>query len=237
VGWLTLDVTSGTGNGTVNATASANLGPSRNGTATVATQTYTATETGGCAFSIAPSSHNYPAAGASQLVTLTASDNSCAWTASYSDSWLTGPTSGTGSASLTVTATANSGPPRTSTPTIAGLTFTGTQGVFSCTFSIAPSAHNYSAAGGSQAIAVTASDSSCAWTASAAGWLTLDITSGTGSATIHATASANSGTARNVTLTIAGQSFSATQDDGRPQTGISLSPRVPATPGVRILTR
>jgi len=82
-----------------------------------------------------------------------------------------------------------------------------------CTFSIVPSSHNYGAAGGLFAVDLTASAPDCGWTASSgAGWLTLDQNSGTGSASLQLIAAANSGSSRSTTVTIAGRSFSATQD-------------------------
>jgi hypothetical protein len=105
----------------------------------------------------------------------------------------------------------------------------------SCAFNISPNTHNYAAAGGSQAITITASDPSCTWAVvDDAAWLTFDSLAGTGTGTIQAITDANAGDGRSATVTIAGKSFSATQQAPTAQTGIALSPGVAVTPGVRI---
>jgi len=187
--------------------------------------------------------------GGSGAINITVTDQTCASVHNPSAPWLTltaasggcslsaGTAKCTGNGSLTWSAASNGGVARAATILSDSDTVTfvlSQDGSITCTFSIAPSLHDYSAAGESQVIAITASDSSCAWTANEADWLTLDTSAGTGSATIHATASANSGSARNTTVTIAGQGFSATQDAGTAKHGVSASPRVAVTPGVGI---
>ncbi|HEX8070048.1 MAG TPA: BACON domain-containing carbohydrate-binding protein, partial [Pyrinomonadaceae bacterium] len=82
-----------------------------------------------------------------------------------------------------------------------------------CTYSIAPTAQSFAAAGGSNTVAVTAG-TGCAWTAvSNSSFITITAgSSGTGSGTVSYSVAANTSTsARNGTMTIAGQTFTVTQ--------------------------
>jgi hypothetical protein len=130
-GWLTCTANcSGTGSVTgIGWAAAANAGSARSATLTGGGVSFTVTQSGTvtCTYSLAPTSHNYPATGAAQSVTLTASDSSCAWTATYPDAWLTGSASGTGTQTFNVTAAANAGSSRSSTATIAGQSYAATQ--------------------------------------------------------------------------------------------------------------
>ena len=74
----------------------------------------------------------------------------------------------------------------------------------SCTFAISPTGKTFSSAGGSVSVAVTASASDCSWTASESlDWISLSTAGGTGSGNVTVTAAANSGSARNGSVTIA----------------------------------
>ena len=64
--WVTItSALSGSGNTTVRYTVAANTGPQRVGTMTIGGKTFTVTQSTGCAFTIAPTSANIPAGGAS----------------------------------------------------------------------------------------------------------------------------------------------------------------------------
>jgi len=81
-----------------------------------------------------------------------------------------------------------------------------------CSYSISPISKNFTTAGGNGSITVTAG-SGCNWTASeSATWITLNTSSGSGNGTCSYSVTANTGAARNATITIAGKSFSVTQD-------------------------
>lgn len=82
-------------------------------------------------------------------------------------------------------------------------------------FTLAPLQQNFTASGGSGAVNVMITGT-CPWTATSnAPWLTLTAgTAGNGSGTVNYTANANTGPARTGTLSIAGQSFTVTQDSG-----------------------
>ena len=123
---------SGSGNGTVTFNAATNA--QRIGTLTVAGQTVTVTQSGSaCTFGISPTTRTVPAAGgnSSTLVTVTGGGSSCGWTATSNATWLTitsGPT-GTGSATVTFSAVANTTTSqRVGTLTVTGRTLTVTQG-------------------------------------------------------------------------------------------------------------
>jgi hypothetical protein len=215
---------SGSGNGTVAFTVSANAGAARGSTITVGGQTFTISQAAPppppCTYSIAPASQSIDAAGGSGTVAVTASNTTCAWTAASNNAdWLavTSGASGSGNGSVAFSAGANSGAARSGTITVAGQTFTVSQAAApppSCTFSISPAGQDLAAAGGSGTVAVTASGAGCAWTATSnAAWLAItSAASGTGSGSITFTAAANAdGMPRTGTLTIAGQTFTVNE--------------------------
>ncbi len=83
-----------------------------------------------------------------------------------------------------------------------------------CTYTIAPTSNSFGSNGGSGEIDVS-TDADCSWTAAAnANWITVASGgSGTGSGSVGYAVAANSGsTARNGTLTVAGQVFTVQQD-------------------------
>jgi hypothetical protein len=86
-------------------------------------------------------------------------------------------------------------------------------GLPECTFSIAPSGGSFPSGGGTKTVSVTASDSSCSWTVShSLSWANVSLSGGTGSRNVTVTAAANSGAARSGTLTIAGRTYTISQD-------------------------
>lgn len=133
VGWTQITGgASGSGNGTVSYSVSANLGVSGlSGTLTIAGQTFTITEAGAvCSFSLSALSVSVGAgAGGGTVNILTTAG--CNWSAtSDSTNWLnvTGGSSGNASATVSFSVTANPGTAaRTGHLTIGGLSFTVTQ--------------------------------------------------------------------------------------------------------------
>jgi hypothetical protein len=81
-----------------------------------------------------------------------------------------------------------------------------------CSFAISPSSAAPAAAGGSNTVSVTAA-SGCAWTASSnVSWATITAgASGSGNGSVTYSVAANAGAARSGTLTIAGQTFTISQ--------------------------
>jgi len=233
VPWLVVTSgASGSGDGTVHLSVSANAGALRNGVLNVAGQTVNVVQAAAgtpapnpptlpnCTYSIGSTSQSIGAGGgAGQAISVTAPAG-CAWSATSGAPWLTisSGASGTGNGSVTFTAAANTGVQRTGTLSIAGQTYTVTQAAATnpCTYSINPTQRNVSSgAQGSSGIAVS-TQSTCGWTATSnANWIT--ITGGTphtGNGTATYTVAANSGPARSGTITIAGLTFTVNQDNG-----------------------
>jgi hypothetical protein len=217
---LWISITSGangTGNGTVQFSVTPNTGSARSATLTIAGKTFTVTQAAAaCSYSIAPSRQSVPASGGSGTVTVTAAAG-CAWTAASNADWLTitnpNPASGSGNGSIVFNAAANTGGARSGTLSIAGQTFTVTQEATGCSYSISPSIQAVGAAGGTGSVAVS-SGAGCPWTAvSNAGWIVVPPgASGTGNGTVRFAVLPNVGAARSGTVTIAGQTFTVTQE-------------------------
>ena len=206
--WITITSgTSGSGNGTVYYSVSANPGPnSRTGTLTIAGQTFTVTQAApSCTYTLSVSTN--PSSGgtvninpqqstycAGDVVTLTAIPHP-----GYTFSSWSGVDSSNGSAA-TVTMNGNR---------------TVTANFISCsgTYTILPAGQNFGSGGGTGSVSVTAG-SGCSWTATSnASWITITSgTSGSGNGTVNYSVSANtSPNARTGTLTIAGLPFNVMQ--------------------------
>jgi hypothetical protein len=218
VPWMAVvGVGSGTGNGSVTVSASANTGATRVGTATIAGQTLTVTQTGSCLASISPLSQSSPiAGGAATPVTVTVATG-CAWTATTAAGWITitEGASGSGNGTVRFSVGANPGGPRSGTLTIAGQTHTVNQ-AGSCTAAINPTSQSVGAAAGPGApVAVNIPDG-CSWTATTSdAWIALTGTpGGTGNGTVTFTVAANAGPARTGTISIGGQVHTVNQAAG-----------------------
>jgi len=219
--WLAVSPTSGTGSGTTTYNVGVNVGPARNGALTVAGQPVPVTQSSGCTASLSAGSASIGGSGGAGSVTLTMSSAACAWSASSSATWVTLPSSGTGSATINFTVASQTGPARTATLVIAGQTFTVNQGN-ACTYTISPTSASPGAGAGTGNLTVTPSDSACTWTvASNASWLASTSSGGTGTQSVPYDFQANVGLARSGTFTIAGQTFSVNQANG---CAASLSP-------------
>ena len=136
--WLTITSgASGSGNGSVDFTIAANTGAQRTGTLTIAGQTFTVTQAAACVYTIAPQSQSIGSLGGPGTpITVTAAAG-CAWTAASNTTnpaWLTitSGANGSGNGMVTFTVAPNLTLPlvqRVGTLTIAGQTFTVTQGI------------------------------------------------------------------------------------------------------------
>ncbi|HMV87962.1 MAG TPA: putative Ig domain-containing protein [Blastocatellia bacterium] len=104
-------------------------------------------------------------------------------------------------------------------------------GAVSCGYSILPASQNFAAAGGGNSVNVT-TGAGCAWTATSnAAWITINSgAGGSGNGAVNYTVAANTGPQRSGTMTIAGQTFTVTQDDGCP--AISINPATLPNGGV-----
>jgi hypothetical protein len=91
----------------------------------------------------------------------------------------------------------------------------GTCPASSCSYAIDPTSESFGAQGGSGTVNVTTT-TGCAWTASSdSSWITVtDGEDGVGSGTVSYSVEANTGGARSSTITIAGESFSVSQQSG-----------------------
>ncbi len=217
--WLTVTSgATGSGNGTVAFSATANPNASqRGGTLTIGGQTFTVTQAAApCTFSVSPTNPAIIASAASGSTGVTAPAG-CAWTAvSNSTAWLTvtSGATGSGNGSVGFSATGNvSATPRVGSLTVAGQTVTVTQAGVGCTFTISSNSLSVPAAGGAGSTNVT-SPAGCPWSAAANdNWITVTSgasSSGNGSAGFSVAANPNA-SARTGTLTIASQTFTVTQ--------------------------
>jgi len=119
--WLTVTSgASGSGNGTVGFSATANTGSAlRSGTLTIGGNTFTVNQVA-CGYTVSPASLSLPYAAATGQITVTTTAG-CPWTSSGSVSWLTLTGAATGSGSATYTVTANlTAAARQVTVTVAG---------------------------------------------------------------------------------------------------------------------
>jgi hypothetical protein len=176
---------------------------------------------GVCAFFLAEVKTSFPASGGvgSALVVTGVDPNrtdECCWTSSSDVQWIRFVS---GASRCTTWSPAwevdpNPGPQRRGTLTIAGQSFAVTQaGAGSCSYSISPTSRSHGAGTETGSVSVTAT-SGCSWTATSnSSWITITSgNSGSGNGTVSYSVAANtSGSARTGTLTIAGQTFTVTQ--------------------------
>jgi hypothetical protein len=210
--WLTLSAASGAGDATLTLTATANPTVAER-TATITlkatnatTKTITVTQAAGDAtLAISPSTANLVKTAASTSATVTSNTD---WTAQSDQAWLTvAATSGTGDATLTLTATANPTiAERTATITLKVIgatdqTIVITQAAGDATLAVSQNALTMGKEAGDKSVNVTSNSD---WTANSdQTWLTVSSTSGTGDATLTFTAEANTMDAeRTATITL-----------------------------------
>lgn len=170
----------------------------------------------GCSYSISPSSQSFSAAGGTGMFNLTTTA-ACDWQAVSSANWITftGGSSGTGSGTISFTVAPNTGPARFGTITVGGRVFSIDQSSV-CTYDLSRFSATYPAAGTTgDGVSVTAG-AGCTWNAvSNAPWITVTSgSSGNGNGTVSWTVAANTGQARQGTLTIAGLTFTIDQTTG-----------------------
>jgi Viral BACON domain/Putative binding domain, N-terminal len=214
--WLTVTAgAAGTGNGTVRYTVAANAGPQRSGTITAAGQTFTVTQSGGCAFSISAAGQTVPAAGGSGSFAVNTSQ-ACAWTATSNVPWIgiTAGASGNGPGTVAFTVAPSSSASRSGTITAGGQAFTVTQDS-GCSAVVSPETIAVPASGGSQNVSIKTS-ADCAWTAvSNAAWIIVTAgATGSGNGTVRLDMQSNPDAARSGTATIAGHVVTVNQDSG-----------------------
>lgn len=212
VSWLSVTPTSGSGDGTLTASYTAN------NTGSVRTATITVTFAGStpspisvtvtqaaCSLTVTPTVQNVTCAAGTTTFSI---NSTCSWTVTESASWFSvSPTSGTGNGTLTVTYDANSGADRTAniTVSVTGLTpvtITVNQ-TGCCPLSVTPASQSVTPCAGTTSFSVV-TNSTCAWTVTESiSWLSVSPTSGTGNATLTVTYDANAGVARSGNITVA----------------------------------
>ncbi|MEP7341448.1 MAG: putative Ig domain-containing protein, partial [Acidobacteriota bacterium] len=221
--WITITAgDSGSGNGMVNFSVAANTGIARSGTMTIAGQSFIVTQGSGCLFTLTPTGNDVSASGGSGSISVNTAGG-CTWDAMSSVPWvtLTSGANGDGDGTAQFSVAANTGPERTGAVTVAGQIVAVIQGT-GCSFSLNPTSQNFASAGGSGAISVIAG-AECEWIGqSNAAWIMLTNFSGMGNGSAGFVVAANTGPQRAGTATIAGQTFTVTQDSGC--AGIAISP-------------
>lgn len=242
-----LDVTSGRtgdGRGEVRFTAGANTSSaSRTATLTIAGLEFRVTQaaavaTPDCTYSLSSTTESVTAAGGTGAITVTA-PSGCSWTATSSATWLTVTAGATGSGNGTVqySAAAHTGTsPRSASLTVATRTVTVNQAAAApptCSFTVTPSTVEAPAGGLTGAITVTATASTCAWTASASpSWITLTTASqGTGSGTVGFTIAANTSTSRTGTIVVGGVNVAVSQAGTPPASSTTVSGEISSLQG------
>ena len=172
--------------------------------------------TAACTYSISPASRTHGHGAATNMVSVTASSNVCAWSVVNTNTWITitSATDGVGNGTVNYTVAANpSLIARTGVVVIAQQFFTVQQQGVPCTYSISPTSrvHGYGAA--SNTVSVTTS-SGCTWTViNTNGWITItSATSGAGDGTVSYTVAANpTMNDRTGVVLIGGESVTLTQ--------------------------
>jgi Domain of unknown function (DUF5666)/Putative binding domain, N-terminal/Viral BACON domain len=190
-----------------------------------------------CSFTLSDSSQDIGASGGTGSVAVSARSD-CAWTATSQSQWLVVHSGASGSGNGVVqfsAAPTTATSPRSGTLMVAGQTFTVRQAGAPqpCTFSLTVTTQSVPATGGQRQIGVTASTSTCAWTAvTSTPWITITAgAAGTGNGQTTYTASANTAlSSRTGTVTVAGQSVTVSQAAFVPEP-INLDGRVSGLQG------
>jgi hypothetical protein len=228
----------GAGNGPVQLNVDPNSAGARTGTVTVAEQTFTVTQEGGCTYSIAPTSQPVPAQGGPITVNVTA-PGSCAWTAKSNALWIavTSGSTGAGNGPVQLNVEPNSAGARTGTVTVAEQTFTVTQ-EGGCAFTVAPETINAPAAAATARVDISASGSGgCSWTVrSNALWITAMPASGNGGGNVELSIAANTGPPRSGTVLVAERTVTVNQQSGCTVAINPASQAIPAMGGTGTVT-
>jgi hypothetical protein len=250
--WITdLSPTSGQGNGTVEFRVVANPAATmREGEIVVNdNRVRVMQEAAPCQFTIAPVNQTTTSDADNASVTVSAMPG-CTWTARSNAEWITitSSASGDGNGTVAFRVSSNTGGARTGTLTIADRTHTVTQQaagqapspappppIPNCSYAIAPTSMNAAAGGGGLNPVTVTTTAGCPWTAvSNAPWIAVTSgASGNGSGAVGLSATFNPGAARSGTVTIAGQTFTLTQNAPAPvQCTYELNPSSASIPAL-----
>lgn len=150
---------------------------------------------------VSPGSLNFSTAASSQNVSVT---SNIAWSVTDDQSWISvSPASGSNNGTVAVSVTANGGAARSGNVTISGSGITRvvtiSQSGTTASLSVSPTSISYGSGAGSQNVAVTSNTS---WSVSDnQSWISASPTSGTNNGTVAVSVTANTGAARNGTVT------------------------------------
>ena len=216
VPWITLvRGATGSGPGVVTLQIAATDGPTRTGTVTVAGRVVTVTQSPGCSFTIDPSTYAAPAAASTSATTVHAAAG-CAWTAAASAGWIviTAGQNGNGTGDVRFSVAQNTGAARVGTISIAGQTMSVNQ-ASGCAVTVTPPSVSVGAAASASTVQVTTAQG-CTWSAtSGVPWIAIgDVSSGNGNGQVPFAVEANSGPARQGTLSIGGRTVTVAQASG-----------------------
>jgi hypothetical protein len=231
--WLTVSPASGSNNGALTFTATANTGSTtRQAIVTVSGTgvnpvSITVTQAAAAAtHTLAVSSNSVNIAAPAGSTASVAVTSNTAWTTASNQSWLTvSPTSGSNNGALTFTAAVNTASTtRQATVTVSGtgvnpVSITITQAAAATTNTLAVSSNSVNIAAPAGSTASVTVTSNIAWTAASnQSWLTVSPTSGSNNGTLTFTAAANTAsTTRQAIVTVSGTgvnpvSITVTQD-------------------------
>jgi hypothetical protein len=229
--WITLrSPANGSGDVTIRYEVAANSGGARSANIRAGGRTFRVDQAGGCAFGVAPATHDVGSGGGSVTVTITG-DQSCGWTASSNAPWITigSAPNGNGNGTVRLDVAANAEGPREGTASVAGQSVVVRQGG-GCTIGLNPTEQNVPAAGAPGAFSISTAGS-CAWAANpTVDWIAITSEpNGAGPATVQFAVAPNVGGARTGSISVSGQVFTIRQDGG---CSITVAPEaIPAPAG------
>lgn len=192
----------------------------------------TAPSTGKCQLGVTTSAASFSAAGGSASLTI-ATTRDCTWSVTTDASWvaISGPRTGQGESVVPYTVAPNPLPAARSAALLVGNQRTGiTQAGAPCRFDLSRTSDHVGPDGGRLSVAVTTL-TGCAWRAdSTVSWIAVASgQNGTASGTVELTVAANTGAARVGVVSIAGQSYTVSQDAaGSPEPAPTPPPTSPA---------
>ena len=183
-----------------------------------------------CAVTLSGPDSPMSAAGAEGAVVVSTQPE-CEWSATAEASWITSlsPTSGQGNGQVQFRAVANpTGTARESAISVNGQRATIRQSPAACDVTATASTTSFSASGGSGTITIGVA-AGCPWTVTSdVGWITLSPSSGSGSATVSFSVSANTGAARIGTVAVGSLVITIAQ------AAVVGAPPAPCLPSLRL---
>lgn len=201
---------SGSGNGTVSYSLSANYTPAaRSGTLSIADRSFSISQATNCVYALSPSSRVHEARDGEGSFSISVLDE-CIWMATSNASWITlaSPTSGKGAGGIAYKVAENRGNlTRTGTVTVSGKTYRVDQLGVGCPYTYRPTSRSHTADAQGAGFAIEMQGDCPYRVTSGASWVTLDSGNAySGSAVVAYSLAANLTTAsRSSTINIASQ--------------------------------